>query len=174
MHGERTAKPARARQASEHRPVKPRQIAKQLGISEDDTRELKRVIKQLMKHGQLTYGANHLVGPKATGGDYRVTGVFRRVEAGFGFVRPAGSAPGADRTQDIFIAAGDAGDAATGDTVLVRLKQKTESRRPNPEGHIVEVIERQTHQFVGTYFEQDGTAYVRLPFAADPARRSSR
>jgi ribonuclease R len=152
-----------------YKPIKPRQIAKQLGISEDDTRELKRVIKQLMKHGQLTYGANHLVGPKATGGDgYRVTGVFRRVEAGFGFVRPAGSAPGVDRTQDIFIAAGDAGDAATGDTVLVRLKQKTESRRPNPEGHIVEVIERQTHQFVGTYFEQDGTAYVRidgLPFS---------
>ena len=30
----------------------------------------------------------------AAGGGYRVTGVFRRAEAGFGFVRPAGSAAG--------------------------------------------------------------------------------
>ncbi len=52
--------------------------------------------------------------------------------------------------------------------MLVRLKQKTEHRRPNPEGEIVEVIERETHQFVGTYFELGGVAYVQvdgMPFS---------
>ncbi len=146
-----------------YKPQKPRLLAKQLDLSEDETRDLKHAIKKLVKRGQLSYGANHLVGPPPAGGPgYRVTGVFRRAEAGFGFVRPAGSAPGADRAHDIYIAARDTRDAATGDTVLVRLKPKSESRRPNPEGEIVEVIERETHQFVGTYFETDGTAYVRI------------
>lgn len=153
----------------DYKPVKPRGIAKQLGVDEDDTRDLKRAIKRLVKLGQLSYGANHLVGPPGAakpssggGAGYRVTGVFRRAEAGFGFVRPAGSAPGADRTKDIFISAGDAGDAASGDTVLVKLRKNPVSRRPNPEGVIVEIIERDTHQFVGTYFEQGGTAYARI------------
>ena len=151
-----------------YKPVKPRVLAKQLSLDTDEEKsELKRAIKKLVKLGQLSYGANHLVGLPAArgaggGGGYRVTGVFRRAEAGFGFVRPAGSAPGADRAHDIFIAAKYAGDAATGDTVLVRLKTKTESRRPNPEGEITEIIERQTSQFVGTYFEQEGSAYVRI------------
>jgi ribonuclease R len=154
------------------RPIKPRVVAKRLNLGEDDTRDLKRAIKRLVKAGKVSYGANHLLGPPVATAPkeqgYRVTGMFRRADAGFGFVRPAGSAPGADRTQDIFIAARDAGDAATGDTVLVRLKKKVETRRPNPEGEIVEIIERETHQFVGTYFEEGGTSYVQvdgLPFS---------
>ena len=46
--------------------------------------------------------------------------------------------------------------------MLVRLKPKRDSTRPNPEGEIVEVIERRTQQFVGTYFESAGTAYVQV------------
>src|SRR5262245_39148325 len=92
------------------KPTKPRNLARELNLSEDETRELKRAIKQLVKRKLIAYGANHLVGPpavkdKAQG--YQVTGVFRRAAGGFGFVRPAGSAPGADRTKDVFIAASD-------------------------------------------------------------------
>src|SRR5439155_24370316 len=106
-----------------YKPAKPRAIARELNLSEDEARDLKRAIKGLVKRGLIAYGANHLVGPPAVpGAGYQVTGVFRRAGAGFGFVRPAGSAPGADRTLDVFIAAKDSGDAATGDTVLVRLK----------------------------------------------------
>ncbi|HTM52517.1 MAG TPA: ribonuclease R [Pirellulales bacterium] len=168
-----------------YRPSKPRVLAKMLDLSDDETRELKRVIKRLVKLGQVSYGANHLVGPNraaSAGAGYRVTGVFRRAQAGFGFVRPAGSAPGAERTQDIYVAGEDALDAATGDTVLVRLKKKTQARRPNPEGEIVEIIERQTHQFVGTYFEENGTAYASIdgmPFSqpivlGDPGAKNAR
>ncbi len=147
----------------DYRPIKPRAIAHKLGLDEEEARTLKRTIKRLVKLGQIAYGANHLVTmPPTGGGKDRVTGIFRRNDAGHGFVRPAGSAPGADRQLDIFIGAHDSGDASSGDTVLVRLKRKTETRRPNPEGVIVEVIERQTHQFVGTYFEETGTAYVQI------------
>jgi ribonuclease R len=166
-----------------YRPAKPRVLAAMLDLDEEQARALKRTIKELVKHGKLCYGANHLVGPPASeGGGYRITGIFRRADAGFGFVRPAGSAPGADRTKDVFIAAADARDAATGDTVLVRLKKKVATRRPNPEGEIVEIIERETHQFVGTYFEQDGAAYVNVdgqPFSqpilvGDPGAKNAR
>ncbi|MEX0675863.1 MAG: ribonuclease R [Pirellulales bacterium] len=167
-----------------YRPQKPRVLAKKLNLSEEEERELKHAIKNLVKIGRLSYGANHLVGPPpaAKTGGYRVTGVFRRTDSGFGFVRPAGSAPGADRTRDIYIAAHDAGDAATGDTVLVRLKKKAEPRRPNPEGEIVEIIERETHQFVGTYFELSGIAYAQIdgaPFSqpiilGDPGAKGAR
>ena len=44
-----------------YRPVKPRVIAKQLGISESQHQDLKRTIKQLAKRGDLRYGKNHLV-----------------------------------------------------------------------------------------------------------------
>ena len=36
------------------------------------------------------------------------------------------------------------------------------TRRPNPTGEIVEVLERDTHQFVGTYFETAGPGFVQV------------
>lgn len=47
----------------EYRPAKPKVIAASLGVSVDDFREVKRVIKALVHRGQLVYGANHLVLP---------------------------------------------------------------------------------------------------------------
>ena len=46
-----------------YRPVKPRVIAKKLGLSEVETRELRRLVKKLVRRGQIVYGANHLIGP---------------------------------------------------------------------------------------------------------------
>ncbi len=155
------------------RPQKPRALAKKLGLDDDGARQLKRAIKRLVKRGRIVWGANHLVQAAPSvhvgaalvapaGANSRITGVFRRNLAGHGYVRPAGSAPGADRKLDIFIAAKDSLDAATGDSVLVRLKKKHAGRGQNPEGEVVEIIERQTHQFVGVYFESAGAAYVRI------------
>lgn len=193
-------------EAPNYRPIKPRAIAKQLKLDDEQTRSLKRVIKALVKSGRIQYAANHLIlptrsqvtladhtgeavdvgaglvpleaidrafkeagegtprlKPKKSSGAQHITGVFRRAQAGFGFVRPAGSAPGADRTLDIYIAADRTLDAASGDTVSVRLRRSgSQSRRPNPEGEIVEVLDRQTRQFVGVYLEAGGGAYVQV------------
>jgi ribonuclease R len=90
-----------------------------------------------------------------------ITGVFRRAQGGFGFVRPQGAAPSHTREQDFYIAADNARDAASGDLVLVRpMKEKGTFR--NPRGEIVEILERETHQFVGSYFESGGAAYVQV------------
>ncbi|HZZ27315.1 MAG TPA: ribonuclease R [Pirellulales bacterium] len=163
-----------------YKPVKPRVIAKQLGLDEHAAGQLKQAVKSLVKAGRIAYGQNHLLQPVAAAAEQlnseparsgkqsraefsaqRVTGVFRRMSAGYGFVRPTGAAK-SDRSGDIFVAANHAQDAASGDIVLVALSRKRDIRRPNPEGEIVEILERDTHQFVGTYFEAAGNGYVQV------------
>ena len=46
--------------STDYRPSKPKQIAAKLKL-DMETKELKRVIKQLVLEGRLIYGSNHLV-----------------------------------------------------------------------------------------------------------------
>ena len=48
-----------------YKPVKPRIIAKKLGLDEKAVENLKRAVKSLVKSGQLAYGQNHLLLPGA-------------------------------------------------------------------------------------------------------------
>jgi ribonuclease R len=204
-------------QRPDYRPIKPRVIAKRLGIPHDEAAKVKKAVKRLVRRGQLIYGSSHLVhpgnrvgpasspglpawppgltpgasplAPAATPADGtrsvpatyadgtrsmpatyppgakkgRIVGLFRRREGGFGFVRPTGAAPAESPPADIYIAAEDAADASTGDTVVVELRKRhDEGRHPGPRGRIVEVLQRQTHRFVGTYYEEGGTALVTI------------
>jgi ribonuclease R len=107
-----------------------------------------------------------------------IVGVFRRAAGGYGFVRPEGAAPG-DRSGDIHVAAAATLDAASGDTVRVRLATGRDIRRPGPSGEIVEVVARRTTRFVGTYTEAagggwvqvDGTAFARPISVGDPGAK---
>lgn len=93
-----------------------------------------------------------------------VTGKFRRAAKGFGFVRPLGTARSAERTFDIFIPLKSTLDAASGDTVTVRVSRERGNRdekgQPKISGEIIKIVERSTHQFVGLYKEVEGTAFV--------------
>ncbi|MGD0653025.1 MAG: ribonuclease R [Thermoguttaceae bacterium] len=151
----------------EYRPMKPRAIAKQLQVPEEKIADLKRAVKRLVHHGRLQYGSNHLVvavkqgvaaGKTSSG---RITGVFQRTKKGFGFVRPHGATSEDREKTDLYIPADRAGDASTGDTVLAQLL-KHRPGEPGLRGEIVEIIERETHQFVGTYFESRGAGYVQV------------
>jgi ribonuclease R len=180
-----------------YRPAKPRVIAKQLKLSDEQAVDVRRAVKQLIRRGLLRYSSNHLVippamktpapstsrGPTARGaaesdldgefvekvsrkssgrlGGNRVLGVFQRTQKGFGFVRvdQPGAAP--EKAKDTYIAAEDSADASTGDVVLVELTRKRRGDM-GPRGRIVDIVERQTHQFVGTYFESQGAAYVKI------------
>ncbi len=164
-----------------YKPLKPRAIAKRLGLDENAIDKLKQAVKSLVKTGRVAYGQNHLLLPiaeavkqfktepppvgKPSRSEFagaRVTGVFRRMSAGYGFVRPSGIVPAIDRSGDVFIAANHSMDASSGDIVLVAISKKRDIRRSNPEGDIIEIIERETHQFVGTYFEAGGNGYVQV------------
>ena len=142
-----------------YKPVKPRVIAKQLKLNDDERRQLKRLVKQLVKKGRLAYGSNHLVQPLQGGSQTHIRGMFRRTTRGFGFVRPSHAAP--DSTDDIYIPENKSRDAADGDTVLVRMRK---SRGPHGKlrGEIDEVIQRKTYQFVGTYEIVSGCGLVQV------------
>ncbi len=156
-----------------YQPVKPRVIAKQLGLPKAQHAEVRKVIKRLAKAGKLSYGQKHLVKPppssttagtpKSTAPDRElVSGRFSRTAKGYGFVRPIGTPPNEGRERDIFIPLARTGDAATGDLVQVRLKRK---RRPDDNrrsGTIVEVLQRETNQFVGVYTERNGQPFVQI------------
>jgi ribonuclease R len=110
-----------------------------------------------------------------------VVGIFKRAAGGYGFVRPL-DAPAGDRGQDIHVAATAALDAATGDTVRVKLARTRDIRRPGPSGEIVEVVKRRTTRFVGSYFEAagqgwvqiDGTGFARPVSVGDPGAKGVR
>jgi len=147
-----------------YRPVKPRVIAQKLRVPKGQVAEVKRAIKRLIARRQLAYGPSHQVRPAdpAHPGGNRLVGVFRRQEAGYGLVRPLVAVPGDPRAADIYIPPQKAGDASTGDVVVVRLDKRRVRGRPGPRGEIVEVIQRQTRTFVGTYYESGGAAYVQV------------
>jgi ribonuclease R len=90
-----------------------------------------------------------------------LTGTFRRAAGGFGFVRPEGTLRTEGRDADVFIPAEKAGDAANGDIVSVRLENKR-GRMGKLEGRVIDVIQRATNRFVGTYFEQAGMGLVQV------------
>ncbi|RCS41360.1 ribonuclease R [Bremerella cremea] len=147
-----------------YQPVKPKVIAKKLGITDDDKRPFKRALKRLIRKGLVRYGSNHLVKkPSVEDGDKRITGRYQRNAKGFGFVRPQYAAASKDKQDDIFIPPRRGMDAATGDLVLIRTYF---GRGPSGDkrlcGEVVEIVERETHRFVGTYHETHGMALVQV------------
>jgi len=174
-----------------------------LDLTTEERVDMRRLIKKLVKAGKLVYGKNHLVyppagtttaaaesGPQGTAerkaekqGKPKpgIVGRFRRTGQGYGFVRPLTAGGTGNRDNDIYIAADDAADAVTGDVVRVKIAAERDRRR-NASGKIVEIVERQTHQFVGTYFEAGGGALVQVdgtifaqPIAVgDPGAKNAR
>jgi len=158
-----------------YRPVKPKVIAKKLGLEGDQVAQLKKTVKRLVKSGKLAFGPSHLVCPTAT--DHpgakvgkqpakgnkpkHVVGVFRRAQGGFGFVRPEGTPAQQGRDADIFVPESGSGDASSGDTVRIRISQ-SRGRQGKTEGRIIDVVQRATNRFVGTYSEQAGMGLVQI------------
>jgi ribonuclease R len=141
-----------------YQPVKPKALARKIGVSEVDYPDFRRNLRDLMRKGRLEYGKNHTIRPLQPHGC--VTGIFRKTSAGHGFVRPhmveGKSGP------EILIREGDSLDAATGDEVLVRLLKQPRRTDATATGKVLEVLERATRQFVGTYFEREGEGLVRV------------
>lgn len=167
-----------------YKPVKPAVIADRLGLVDEAAVELKKVIKKMVKAGELEYGPNHLVLPidenhpsrqnlvaggrgesKKRKGDSDdgkyITGTLRRVGSGDSYVRPEGTPASVGKDADIYVSKRDSGDAASGDTVRIVLSSRP-GPKGKPDGKLVDIIERATNQFVGTYFEEGGAGLVEV------------
>ncbi len=168
----------RALQHKSYEPLKPKALAKKLGIGEPQYAEYRRVLRTLHRQRRIEVAKNstiRLVQPHGT-----VAGVYRSSANGYGFVRPHPTEKGAP--QEIFIPRGEGLDAATGDEVLVRILKKPSRPDQSASGEVLEVVERATRQFVGTYFERGGEGYVRVDgtvfshsiYVGDPGAKGAR
>jgi ribonuclease R len=139
-------------------PLKPKALARKLGVSSPQYAEFRRALRELLREGRAELSKNQTVRQAPPHGT--VTGTYRRTGTGVGYVRPH---PADGRAgPEVRVHEDDALDAATGDTVLVRITRKPNRPDLHPAGRIVRVLERATRQFVGTYFEREGDGFVRV------------
>ncbi len=138
--------------------VKPKALARKLGLTAGENNDFKDALKELIRLGRIEIGKGNAVRP--IGGHATVTGIFRKAAAGFGFVRP--NPDEGHKFNEVYIPEESVRDATTGDVVLVRLRPSRKQHERGPKGDIVQVLERATRQFVGTYFTRDGLFYVRV------------
>jgi ribonuclease R len=158
-------------------PLKPKALARKLGVPQKLYGEFRNVLRQLVRQGRVQFGKNHVVRPAGQHGT--VVGVYRRTSTGLGFVRPhvVEGKGGAD----VAVREDDALDAATGDEVLVKVLSKGRGEF-GPRGEILQILSRATRQFVGTYFERDGDGLVRVDgtvfshsiYVGDPGAKGAR
>jgi ribonuclease R len=164
-----------ARKAYE--PLKPKALARKLGLPASQYGHFRKALRDLVRAGRAEFGKNHTVRPTQPHGT--VTGTYRRITTG-GYVRP--HAVDGHAGTEIYIRDGDALDAATGDTVVVRILRKPNRADLNPLGEVLNVVERATRQFVGTYFEReaqgfvrvDGTVFAHSIYVGDPGAKGAR
>jgi len=144
-----------------YRPVKPHQVARQMGIADDDYNAFREAVKQLRDEGRVVLGAhNALTLPEMTS---QITGVYRPNPRGFGFVVP--ETPNAHG--DLFIPEGAAGSAMAGDTVLARVFQRGKrDGKTMYAGEIIRVVRRGRNRFVGTMARADDGTWFVLPDGA--------
>lgn len=139
-------------------PLKAKVLAGKIGLNTPRLKDFKRALRQLLRDGRIELGKNQTIRKPAAHGT--ITGTFRRTTSGAGYVRPIAIEGRA--MPEIRISDSHDHDAATGDVVLVKLLRKAARRELPPLGAVEKVLERATHQFVGTYFERDGTGLVRV------------
>lgn len=147
-----------------YQPVKPRVIAKKLNLDADGTVALRRLLKRLVREGKLAYGAKHLVrkAEAVKPVDQRVTGKIKRTSRGHGYVRPDANSVRLGVTTDIYIPRSQMKDAADGDRVAVKLLKGHEPGRSEPLGQVMQVLDRRTAQFVGSYITIEEEGFVRI------------
>jgi ribonuclease R len=143
--------------AHSYHPLKPKALFKRLNLPQAEYPAFRRTVRELVRDGKLTVERNNtLKGASAHG---TITGTYRRSAAGHGFVRPH-TTDGVFRPE-IYIREDKSADAATGDSVMVRVTREA-TRLKDASGEIVRVLERATRTFVGTYFDRDRAALVRV------------
>jgi ribonuclease R len=141
-----------------YQPLKPKALARKLGIPAKEYSAFRWSLRELVKQGRLVLGKNHTVRPTPPHGT--ITGIYRRTSTGTGYVRP--HVTDGQAGPEVLIRPEDSIDAVTGDEVLVRITRKPSRPHLGPAGEILQVLERATRQFVGTYFERDGSGFVRV------------
>ena len=127
-----------------YQPLKVRQLARRIGVTDENYDAFRDAVKQLRDAGRVVLGEKNSLTLPPMG--KTVTGTYRGNPRGFGFVVPQE----ANAHGDLFIPEGAERDAITGDTVLCRVfKGMKRDGQLLYRGEVVEIIERGHNRFVG-------------------------
>lgn len=148
-------------QSDEYRPQRPRVLARQLQLADEQTYHAFRdALRALMHEGRVVLGSSGtIVLPGQSSARDEFTGVYRHNKRGFGFVVPN------DPTshEDLFIPEGANGGAITGDVVRAKITSRGQKDgKTIYSGRIVEILQRSQKRFVGSLIKQ-GTQWLVLP-----------
>ncbi|MCE5270399.1 ribonuclease R [bacterium] len=132
-------------QENESVPIKPKQVARALGVKGEDYKLLKRVLKEMSEEGVLHRVRNNAY-VAGGGAAETLSGKLDLVRRNYGFVVPDVGG------RDIFVKNYNLGDAFDGDRVEVKIINRP--AEGSPEGVIVRVNERGLRRFIGTFYKQ--------------------
>lgn len=131
------------------KPLSFKEIAERMALSRTEGRALKRVLREMLRSGEVVRTRKGLYGPAE---DMNlITGYFEAHRDGFGFV--ISEKPG---ERDIFIPPGQGLGAMNGDRVIVRVEEW--KRRG---GRIIRILERSQTRFAGRLDITKTAIYVR-------------
>ncbi|MGC9454928.1 MAG: ribonuclease R [Phycisphaerae bacterium] len=138
-----------------YQPLKPRQLARKMGVSEEEYGTFREAVKVLRDSGRVVLGAkNALMLPEPSG---TIVGFFSAHPRGFGFVAP--ETPNSHG--DLFIPPDATAGAMSGDQVVAKVTSR--GRRDGEDiyrGEIVEILRRGENRFVGTLEKADDYWFV--------------
>ena len=131
----------RALSESKRGPLKPKELARTLGVPSNGYHSFKRFLTSLEKAGKIQRVKGHrFIIPESVGLE---SGVIALTRAGDGFVRLDSD------SKDVFIGARHLNTAMDGDRVLVRIESRRRGR--SPEGVVASVLDRSRDTIVGTF-----------------------
>ena len=143
---------------SAYRPVRAKTLAKEIGISKKKLDAFRGVLDELLASGQLRLSETGRVQPPVPKGLLR--GIVHKIASGAAFIILHEPKP-SKMTEDIYVEASSLKDAQNGDEVLIQVQQ-SHGGRGRRSGIVIDVLQRATNLFVGTYFEEDGTGWVEI------------
>lgn len=141
-----------------YKPEKPKAVAKKLGVTKKRQSEFDVALHDLVADGQLRFLDSGRVAASVPPG--YVLGVIKKTSSGAGFLIPHEPRP-PGLVGDVYIDRRDMGDVQQGDEVLARLISRRRSGGQRC-GIIVDVVERATNVFVGTYTEENDAGWVQV------------
>src|SRR5208282_3852209 len=132
----------------DYAPLTPKAMARRFEVGGDGYADFRQAVKELVKQGKLEQARDKTLSKPDHSN--AIIGLFRRSARGFGFVRPHTATARADQ---IFIASAAAGDASSGDEVVVKIIQPPKRAGTAIAGAIVQVRARAPGLFVGPSFD---------------------
>ena len=140
----------------DYKPLKLAQLAKALGVGQEDYQQFKETFDELRSKGQVVIGSGNAI--MLPGISSKLIGTFRANPKGFGFVVPLEP----NDHGDLFIPPSDTAGAMTGDIVEARVVKKgARGGEKRCSGKITEILERAHNRFVGTLLKKESQWYVQ-------------